>query len=785
MALFAAAWVFAAPQSSTPAGDAAELKRWADSGFGPADAKSWKNVGIDPAEARQWVQAGIQFAEWAHQWKGAGFGPADARVWAEHQINVYTAGEFRSAGFSIAEATAWIKRGVGSPSRAKEFRDLGFSTVEADEWWRLDFFPKDAATWKKDGFSARDALAWKYDEKEYLYLDRYSRGSSRSVYSLEWARQWRAAGFSVAEARQAGSFNVSLDEAMKWQTAGFSFDEAMPWKDSGFGPADAAKEKAAGLSPVAAEERRDAGSARPADLITAWHSDIVLRPDATVDVTETIVIANGPSGPATRCFSRVFPAKVALRQSESSARVGWPSYDFTPVLQNGVPAAYSVEKHASGDVTLCIKAQQTPAPEGVHTFTLHYTTDDHLIDLHDHDRFFFDLKGRELKMPIERASATVYLPKNANTVLADGFAGPPNRKYFVAEVKETANGDVIEYTVTRPLKGDMAFAIAVSLPKGFARPSLWRRAQRFDRANGRIFSSLLVFTSGLVAALVYFIWAWRRVGRDPKKRASVPAYEPPDGISPALMRYLVARRRTDDRTIAATLVHLAHCGALVIREREGRYMIQKTGKAAEGCASHEKEFLEGLFVDANDANDLILGTREARGRLRAALRALRTTLRAESAKYVAANTRYVWPGLALSVAGAALALAVVDLPDMGAIDAYRSFLAAVVVILNLTFWVLLKAPTPRGGKLFDDIEGFRRFLEAAYRKKLALHGTPSIDPPPALAIHLPYAIALGIDSERVSILDRRPGWYAGRSGGFSVVDFTASLDRMMPRAVRS
>ena len=89
VALFAAAWAFAAPQSSTPTGDAAELRRWADNGFSVADAGPWRTTGIDPAEARQWVQAGIQFAEWAYQWKGEGFGPADARVWAEHQVNVY------------------------------------------------------------------------------------------------------------------------------------------------------------------------------------------------------------------------------------------------------------------------------------------------------------------------------------------------------------------------------------------------------------------------------------------------------------------------------------------------------------------------------------------------------------------------------------------------------------------------------------------------------------------------------------------------------------------------
>lgn len=789
VALLATTWVAAAPQSSTSAGpagsagNAAERQRWAEQGFGPGEAKSWNNVGIDPAEARQWVRAGIQFAEWANQWKGAGFGPADARAWVEHQVNVYTAGDFRSAGFSSADATAWIERGVRSALRAKAFRDRGLGPVEAGEWWRLEFFPEDAAGWKQEGFSARDALAWKYGEKEYFYQRSGSRASSRQVYSVEWAKQWRATGLSPVEAHLAGAYGVASAEAAGWLAAGFHFEDAMAWRDSGFGPTDAAREKAAGLSPVDAEERRDIGSDRSSDVMTTLHSDIILRPDATVEVTETIGVTNGPAGPVKRCLSRVFPTTVALKRSMSSSTRAWPSYAFTSVLMDGGPAVYSVDKDASGDITLCLNGQGVPLPEGTYTFTLHYTTDDRLIDLHDRDQLVFDVKGPVPTLPIQRASAAVHLPKGANTVLADGFAGPRNRKYFVAEVKETADGDVIEYTVTRPLKSDMEFEVAVSLPKGFVQPSLWQKARRFDHRAAHVLSSLICFTTGLAAALVYFLWAWRRVGKDPKKGAVVPVYEPPEGISPALARYLVTRRRIDDKTVAATLVRLAHCGALVIREREGRYSIEKTGKSAESCTPHEREFLDRLFADS--AADLTLGTGEARRRVRAAARTLRTALRAESVGYMAANTRYVWPGLAMSLVGAAFALAVVDESEMKVAYAYPLFVAAVTGSVDLTFWLLLKAPTLRGRKVCDDIEGLRRFLEASYQKTSAVHGTPSMDTPLARAAHLPYAIALGIDSERVSILDRRFTWYAGRSGGFSVADFTASLERMTPRAVRS
>jgi hypothetical protein len=254
-------------------------------------------------------------------------------------------------------------------------------------------------------------------------------------------------------------------------------------------------------------------------------------------------------------------------------------------------------------------------------------------------------------------------------------------------------------------------------------------------------------------------------------------YEPPEGVTPALMRYLVARQRVDDRTLAATLVRLAHCGALVIHEREGLYKIEKTGHGTEDGARYEARFLDRLF-EGTDV--LILGTPSARRRLRAARRELRASLRAERAKHVAANTRYLWPGLALSGATAAIGLAVVSLPDEG-MYAYGLFLATVVAAMNLTFWRLLKAPTASGRRVLDAVEGFRRFLEAAYGAVRVDEVTGSVDAPPTRAEHLPYAIAVGADSERASVLDRRTTWYEGRSGGFSVADFTASLQRMRPR----
>jgi hypothetical protein len=730
----------------------------------PDSLAEWQKAGIAQAEADLWIAAGIPFAQWARQWKDERFRPAEARVWAEMRINVYTARDFRDAGFGAASATEWIAAGVRSARRALAFRDGGFGPPEAAEWWRLGFYPEDAAVWKQAGFTAIDALAWQYGEKEYHYRGHW-RGSSRATFPVEWAVQWRQAGFTLQEARQAASYNVALAEANEWSKTGFAFDEAMFWRDLGFNPAGAARERAAGRTAIEAEARVREISDPSSDEVRSLHTDVTLLPDTTVNVTETIELVNREGGEVLGSFARQFPATVVLQRGEFSSQPERPLYRINPVHHDGQAAQYRIQRDRAGDITLCIGPDDVPISDGTHHFAITYTTGDRLSAYRDHDRLSFTVKPASLTLRVERATATVRLPRGANTVKADGLAGPPGRKYFTATVDETADGDVIRYVATRPLAGGMTFDAIVSLPKGVAIPTVWQRIGHFDRTQGHLLQSLGVFLTGTVLSLVYFVVIWRRFGKDPDERVVMTVYDPPGGLSPAAMRHLMTRRTADGRTVVATLVRLAQAGALVIRERDGRYSLSKRGIVSEDEPLHESQFFNHIFAGRDT---LVLGTAEARGRLMGARGILARALRSEHAKYVVSNRRRFWRGATISIGSAVLALAIgVPQNDIG--YAYLSFMAAVVVVTNAVFWVLLKAPTADAQKLRAEIRGFRAFLDASYRN--------------GVAAHLPYAIALGVDHERVSILDREIDWYAGTSGGFSAGDFAASLNRLMPHAV--
>jgi hypothetical protein len=743
-----------------------EAGTWKEHGFNPEDAAEWKHVGFSPAEARAWVEAGIPYAQWADQWRGEGFGPKEAKEWVG-KVNVYTASDFRTFGFSNGEAIKWIDNGIRSGLRAKEFRDGGFTAAQAGAWWKRQFFPDEARVWRDAGFGAEEAIEWKYGPKKMHYMHGGVKGYSRSVYSAEWARQWRAAGFSSAEAKQCLNFNMGLEEAIRWSGVGFGIQAAFQWKDSGFGPDEARQWKAAGLTPSEAEEERDADLKQPGDEITSYQSDIVLHSDGTLTVTETMEVQNRPGGVIQGCFKRKLPGQASLRHSGDSIRTVAPSYRLRAVLEDGVPARYSTDKDSWGGRTLCIGGQEGVLEEGTHSFTIEYRTDSRLVELYDHDELFFDVTDQALNMPVKKASATVILPKGAHLVFADGYAGPRERKYFSARVEETDWGDRVRYAVTRPLKPEMAFQVSVAFTKGAVQPGLMLRMAYVDRQTGHLLSAISVFMAALLIVLSYFIVVWRRVGRDPEQGSASPQVEPPEGISPAMMRYIATRGRLDEEAVAATLVKLAQCGAIKIAREGGLYRISRTGETAAPCFPEEKTFIDGLFTSSDS---FVVSVKHASKKVRSMSPSLKELLQREYKEYFVTHSRYLWRMLVLSVIAAAGGLFLLDLPSHGRgsapLLAYCGFSFIVLSITLTVFYHLLKAPTQAGSKLTGRIEGFRKFLSVNYEEARPFGGRPGMDGPPFLEKYLPYAIALGIDSDYVSLRSKRLEWYEHmKSGG--------------------
>jgi hypothetical protein len=79
---------------------------------------------------------------------------------------------------------------------------------------------------------------------------------------------------------------------------------------------------------------------------------------------------------------------------------------------------------------------------------------------------------------------------------------------------------------------------------------------------------LAVTAFGLLSIVAYYAFAWRKVGHDPRRGTIIPLFGPPNGMSPAAVRY-VSRMSCDDKTFSAALVDLAVHGHLKLAETRG------------------------------------------------------------------------------------------------------------------------------------------------------------------------------------------------------------------------
>jgi hypothetical protein len=725
-------------------------------GVPPSDPAEWGYHGISAEESGRWIAEGIIFAAWAAQWRDEGFSAESAGQW--HQIaNVHTAGDFLKNGFGPEEASEWMREGIRSGQRAREYLTVGLDAREAGAFWKKGLYPDEAKEWRNAGFDAEAMLQWRYGPRSSKFYFTREAPFSRAVYDLAFAKAWRDAGFLPQEAHRAIACRFELAEAKSWKEAGFSFDDFVAWKDSGFALEEAVASRGAGLGAVEAERRRYASSDKE-DELSGLHVDITVRKDGRLDVVETATLVDRPKGAYREGYER-HPVPGEVKSVEADGR------PLDSVVEGGV---------------LRIRKGGAPLPEGEHRITLAYTTDTLIEEEPHHDELSFPVvAGVGQGNHIGKASATVRLPQGAHVIFADGLAGLRERKDFVAEVEETGQGDVVRYSVTRPLREGMAFSLKLGFVQGYVRPSWLQRFGVLDRQCLRLLSSLLLFVAGLGLCCLYYGAAWLKVGRDPKGRGgAVTGFSPPADIGPAGMRALMARGKTDHLSVAAQLLSLAVRGSIRIFEAEGAYKFEKMPAAVPGLTNLEKGFLFNLFAGQDK---VIIAGRFKTKPLKEAGQALGTAWKNEYRTETEQNTRHLWPGILLSVPFLGASLAVIDRDRLLNMEhggvflaLYAALLAAGFGLLALLFARLLRRPSREHVCRMERLRAYADFLRRSFTD-LDKRGYL----PPFLQPHLPYAMASGADVGRLMIRSGEARWYKGASGGFACGEFIITVKRSL------
>jgi uncharacterized membrane protein YgcG len=581
------------------------------------------------------------------------------------------------------------------------------------------------------------------------------------------------------------------------------------------------------------------------ERILSFHSDINVYGDSSMVVRETIVV-NAAGSRIRHGIYRDFPTSYHDRLGNRVT----VDFEVLAVERDGRPESWRSEPQLNG-LRLYFGDKNAFVRPGRHEYVFTYQTRRQLGFFPDHDELYWNVTGNGWIFPIDEASATVTLP-----------AGVPQEKIEVAgytgrqDSREQSLRSAIEpgpratFAATRHFGPSEGLTIVVGWPKGFVtEPTASERLGYMLHDN----RNLLVGAGGVLLLFVYCLTVWFRVGRDPERGVIMPRYEPPAGLSPAGMRYLV-KMGFDNKVAAAAMLDMAVKNYVTIGKSDTVYTLTR--------ASGEKIVLtpdERLLADKLLGSDKSLELSPAHHtRVQSAITALKNSLKTSEEKiYFLTNSRYLIPGIVFSallvaatvllapskgamamgafisiwltgwsfgvvmlllmvvaawkgaisseggvaVKGSALFLTLFCLPFLagevfGISMLVRSTglsaagLLALVVFLNVLFHHLLKAPTHAGRVLLDQVEGFKMFLGAVDKDRLATWAATE-QTPAVFEKYLPYAVALGVEkawaARFADVLERSkysPAWCSDGSWiGMNVGAMASSLGNSMSGAI--
>ncbi len=572
-----------------------------------------------------------------------------------------------------------------------------------------------------------------------------------------------------------------------------------------------------------------AGRAFADERILRFADHVAIHDDGSLTVEETLRVRS-EGDQIRRGIYRDFPTTYRDRLGRRYV-VG---FSVLEVLRAGHREPYHLG-HLDNGVRVYIGEANVFLPPGEYTYQLTYQTDRQLGFFDDHDELYWNVTGNGWAFPIDGAVATVTLPRvvSMDQLRVDAFTGLQGQtgKQFRASIDPDGT---VRFQTTRPLGPREGLTIVVGWPKGVVTPPTTMEILG-DSVHDN--SGLLVGLIGLAVLMLYYLKVWSDVGRDPKPGSIMPMYEPPQSLSPAAVRYL-RRMGFDHKTLASAIIDMAVKGHLRIDQDGDDYVLARKTAQTSGLTPEEVRISDTLFarrdlVALEQEQYRLLQSVEsaAKQSLRrdferryfvtnreyfvpglvlsiltvVAAACLQSDERGAHTLFAAAwlgvwtmgvvfllsltwdSWRRVfeagvakWPALGRASLVTLFALLYIAAESFGiqALNAVASHGLWIVLVLmaliNVVFYRLLRAFTPAGRALMDQLEGLRLYLAAVEQPRWQALNPPTVTPEVFERL-LPYALAMDVEeawSKRLTVAlavsgaaaaSYAPNWYSGSS----------------------
>ena len=229
------------------------------------------------------------------------------------------------------------------------------------------------------------------------------------------------------------------------------------------------------------------------EVIQNYESDILIRKDGRLEVTERITVINTESEQITGGIYRYFPN---------------PEFKIKSVKRNGNPTTYRTEVE-DGRKRIEIWKKDVYIGRGTYTYQIQYVTDRQIENQGGQDRLYWNVTGQSWAFPIKQVKANIELPAGIASSEVDmkGFVGETGEKGQSYEASLKQDGDTVDavFATTRSLQEREGLSVIVDFPQGYIEsPTLLEQLTSNSRT---IFLSLL----GIAAiGLSYFSYRQAR-----------------------------------------------------------------------------------------------------------------------------------------------------------------------------------------------------------------------------------------------------------------------------------
>lgn len=574
------------------------------------------------------------------------------------------------------------------------------------------------------------------------------------------------------------------------------------------------------------------------EKIYSYKSEIYIEEDSSMIVEETIqVYAAGID--IKRGIYRDFPTKYKDKHNNNYN----VKFEVLEVLKDGKREPYKLENQKNG-VRVYIGDSNRILSSGYYTYTIKYKTDRQLGYFDDHDELYWNVTGNGWSFAIDNVTAIVHLPDNANMdkVNFEAYTGKQGSKEKEYTAYKDKYNNTVTFTTTGKLYSAEGLTIVVGFEKGIVHePTFEEKIGYFFDDNKGVFIGLIC----TAIIIVYCFITWCKVGKDPKKDIIIPRYNPPEGLSPAEIKFIDSMGNYD-KVLESSILNLAVKGYLKIENEEekifgiksNKMTLVKTGKTME---TDIPEVERGVYLYLPDVAKLEYSS-SLQPKLAKIQREQRNFLKKEiDGKMYKKNAGLVTISIVMSIIAVIISAIISKnlteemfiMPFMtiwltawtaGIVAMFKSksgfggfgkilfslpfligevigigvlifsigtglaLLIMLLVIVNVVYAFLIKAYTVEGRRIKDEIEGFKLFIKTASEDEIRGQTPETFDR------YFPYAYALGLENDWAkkfeSVLEMNnyePNWCTGMyvGGNFRATSFTSSFSSSLSKSISS